>query len=165
MDFFSIFFSISVQFQSFFSYSFFIKSRSDFGFLPKNFLIDPDGKKKIFSSRSKLHRHLLTHQDKEHQNRCPKCCALFQSTLAEITHNCTASRQRVLIFHCPMCQYNCNKAVALKSHMLTHQPQKTPGFFCPHCDNFNCTRRSELSRHIERKHKGNIFILCPRGRP
>ena len=101
----------------------FIKSRPDFGFLPNFLFIDPDGKKKIFSSRSKLHRHLLTHQDKEHQNRCPKCCALFQNTLAEITHNCTASRQRVLIFHCPMCQYNCNKAVALKSHMLTHQPQ------------------------------------------
>ena len=85
---------------------------------------DPEnnGEPKTFASRSKLHRHLLSHQAKDRQIRCKKCSALFLSTLAEITHNC--KRQRVLLFHCPICQYNCNKAVALKSHMLTHQTQK-----------------------------------------
>ena len=120
-----------------------------------------DGKPKIFSSRSKLHRHLLSHQAKERQIRCKKCSALFHTTLAEITHNCRQG-QRVLSnsFHCPICQYNCNKAVALKSHMLTHQtpPQKN-SFFCPYCRTFTCARRSELSRHIERKHKGTYVHL------
>ena len=57
------------------------------------------------------------------------------------------------IFHCPYCDFKCNKEMVLKQHLEIHSQEKLKPLQCSYC-NYKCKHKSKFTRHLRIHTKG-----------